>query len=362
MSRSLIVELRETGRRLLESLEWQPIADSPTVKSYTDWRLFSKALSLPDATPREESPGEGWRSLCSLPETVPRLLAPRESKLAAAHYARLASPPRLLRVEDGGAVRVSLCSPSGSSGWLSQHLVVEAPENVEAELLVYIPPHNGTSAVEVVLHRNSSLRLGLVSSSTGAVKATMLRARVEAGARLRTAVLARGGLQARVEEFYMLVEPGSSLDARSLSIARGEERADHIMDIVQDAGKSSATGVVEAVALDSALAVARGTATVTGKAKWSRSLFEANVLILGEKAKGYTAPMMVINTGDVEAASHHAAQHSIPGDVLYYLATRGLNREEARSLILRGLVDRVVERLETLREEAQKLAASIASL
>ena len=360
MNTGLTVELRETGKKLLESLEWQPVADSPTVKSYTDWRLFSKALSLPDATPREELPGNGWRSLCSLPETRPRLLAPGESKLAAAHYARLASPPRLLRLENSGALKVSLCRP-GSSGWLSQHLVVEVPERVETELLVYIPPHNGTSVVELVLHRNSKLVLGLVSDSAGAVKATMVRARVEDGSRLRTGVLARGGLQARIEEFYMLVGPGSSLDARSLSVARGEERADHIMDIVQDAERSSATGVVEAVALDSALAVARGTATVTGKAKWSRSLFEANALILGEKARGYTAPMMVINTGDVEAASHHAAQHSIPGDVLYYLATRGLSPEEARSLILRGLIDRVVERLEALREEARGLAARTAS-
>ena len=360
MSQSLVVELRETGRKLLETLEWQPIADSPTVKSYTDWRLFNKALSLPDAIPQEELPGDGWRSLCSLPATRPRLLAPEESKLVAAHYARLASPPRLLRLENGGAEKVSLCR--SSDGWLSQHLVVEVPENTEAELLVYVPPHNGTSAVEIVLHHGSRLRLGLVSDSARAVKATMVRARVEAGARLRTAVLAGGGLQARVEEFYMLVEPGSSLDARSLSIARGEERADHIMDIVQDAERSNATGVVEAVALDSALAVARGTATVTGKARLSRSLFEANTLILGENAKGYTAPMMVINTGDVEAASHHAAQHSIPGDVLYYLTTRGLSPEEARSLILRGLIDKVIERLETLREEAQKLAIHTASL
>jgi hypothetical protein len=36
--------------------EWQPIADSPTVKTYTDWRIFEKELQKGKATVEYEIP------------------------------------------------------------------------------------------------------------------------------------------------------------------------------------------------------------------------------------------------------------------------------------------------------------------
>ena len=344
--------LRRQALEALEKLPWQPIADSPTVKSYTDWRLFERALGAPVA--RLEEPPAGWRtgrSLCSLPEAEgPVLTSPSESRLLAAHYSRLSAAPRLLRLS-GGVEAVSLCAWS-SGAWASQHLVVETEPGTSSELLLLAPPGgHGTAVVEVVMGEASSLRLGVVARpGPGAAYALVLRSRVPRAARLYTAVLGRGAGQARIEELHLLTGEEASLDARSLSIARGEERVDHILDTVQDAPRSRAVARVDGVALDKALAVARGTATVRESARRSSSLFEANVLILGEEARGYTAPMMRIDTGDVEAATHHAAQHRIPAETLYYLATRGLGAGEAAQLILHGYLERLAEQLLEARE------------
>ncbi|MFN4046504.1 MAG: hypothetical protein ACK4H7_04105, partial [Acidilobaceae archaeon] len=48
---------RSTYARLVEELPYQHIADTPTVKHYTDWKVFDERLSLPHSTEVDGIPG-----------------------------------------------------------------------------------------------------------------------------------------------------------------------------------------------------------------------------------------------------------------------------------------------------------------
>jgi Fe-S cluster assembly scaffold protein SufB len=69
--------------------------------------------------------------------------------------------------------------------------------------------------------------------------------------------------------------------------------------------------------------------------------------------------MMRIETGDVNVASHRAAQYRLPGDQLFYLESRGLSPGEAVELLLRGRVDHLIG-LSGVPAEAAETARSLA--
>ena len=87
-------------------------------------------------------------------------------------------------------------------------------------------------------------------------------------------------------------------------------------------------------------------ASIAGEARKSRTSFNVEVLILGDEARGYTMPLLEIDTGDVEAASHHAAQYRVSRDQLFYMQSRGLDINEAVSLLMTERILSTVARLE----------------
>jgi len=364
----LLEEIREEARRAAEKLPWQPIADSPTVKSYTDWRFFEK-LAARGADGWRLPPGR-WDTVLGpcgssghrlVAEPLGQLVRPGDSRLAALHYAAL-SPAAVSYLENRGSrVEAALCAPTG--GWGSRHVVLRLSGG---ETLLYIPSGSGGSTVvEVHVEPGADAGLAVVTSGAPVAHGLVVAKLVGEGSRLRYASIALGsGGQTRVEDLNLVASPGGGVNARALAVGAGPARIDYIMDSVQDAERTVFEGAVEGVALGESLVVARGSARVKQRARRSRSVFEASVLMLGERSRGYTAPMMEIETGDVEEAVHHASQQRAPRTALFYLASRGLSTEEATSLILEGKLSALAEGFslvaERLLTEARRLMAQAA--
>jgi hypothetical protein len=362
-------ELREVAARNIAKLSWQEVADSPTAKFYTNWRAFEKLLAKGEGESLFSRPEGYWDAVLGPcgehdgePSMLSSLIKPLDNKLAAAHYANLRDDAfSLLRLESGGSA-VALCEPRGD-GWVSQHVVVEVPPKVRAELLLAdLRAAPGSTVIEVFLGKGSQLSLLLVSipKAEGPV-AHIVRKRLEEGASLNAGMLASGTFMHRVEDDAVLAGPGSKYGYRGVVVGRGREWIDYIVNTVQLGAKSRAEAKASGVALGESKVVARGVAKVAESARSAFSLFEAEVMILGERALGYTAPMMEIDTGDVEFATHRAANFREPEDTIFYMATRGLSPSEAVSLIVNSKIGLVVEQLkdERLRNVAARLASNL---
>jgi len=358
--------LRREALEALQRLDWQPIADSPTVKSYTDWRPFNRLL-VEGGEVGWERPSGDWDLVagpCGDPspppaELVARLARPAGSKLLAAHYSRLTGEAVAYAENTGEPLKIALCRPRG--GWGSRHLVLRLSGG---ETLVYIPPGPGSVVLEVYVDPGARARLALVTGPLRDPAMGLVAVKLAAeGSELRYGSLASSAQgQLRVEDVSILAGAGASLEAYSLAVGRESGRLDYILDTVQDAPATAARAALEGLAFDESLVAARGTARVTRRARKSRSSFDASVLMLGEASRGYTAPMMEIDTGDVEEASHHASQEKASRDALFYLASRGLSTREAVELITAGKLEKLASTLETLSGTLHALAADAAGM
>ncbi len=390
-----IAELRQEAEKAYRSMEWQPIGDSPTTKYYTDWHVFEKHVAV--AEPVEMAGGDGCKPrgdenvaligghirVTSLPQDVELythldagetsytsllggLVKPTESRHFALHYRFLTSAvvvvfPRGVEAK----LHLSLCTPYAKQpAWNSNHVVIVVEKGSKARLIVEDYSLNGFSGystvLEAYLEENSSLELfTLAPGAARAPSMNIQRFSLNKGSSLVSSLVGSGGLMHRVEGLALLRGEKAKLVHRGLVVGRREERADYIYDVAHFAPKTYSRPLLYGIALDSSTVVVRGNSRVSETAKWSDTVLEASVLILGDRARGYSAPMMEIDTGDVETAVHHAANYRIRGDQLFYLQSRGLTYEESSALLVRGISEKTIEHLQLLRDEAAKLSQRI---
>ncbi|ALL01876.1 Iron-sulfur cluster assembly protein SufD [Pyrodictium delaneyi] len=376
-------ELKRRARELLDKLPWQHIADSPTTKYYTDWKLFEKQLAEArqdeGRAPVQERQLEGYDAtigpctggtvgnglqvyrLEEAPSELAKIFASMlqvdETRLTAAHYAFL-EEAYVLEIREPGVYRVAVCRPQ--SAWGSSHLVVAVEPGVEAALLLdVLPAGGGSTAVELVVGENSGLELLTVARPPeGTAHALLERRLVLEGAWLRSATIALGSAMHRVEEKTLLAK-GASLVHRGAGVAVGSQRLDYIADTIHQGTRSRSSVRVYGFALDESMVAARGVASIRETAQGSSASFDVEVLILGQRARGYTMPLMEIDTGDVEHASHHAAQYRVSREQLFYMQSRGLSEAEALELLLAERLRTTAQHLEKLAEKSERIVEEI---
>ncbi|MGC9071253.1 MAG: SufB/SufD family protein [Acidilobus sp.] len=337
--------LRQRALEASKRTPWQRVADSPVTKYYTDWAAFEKAL-LGEGELTYERPSGDWDLVLGpcgaaynydIDET---LLDIRSSRLYAEHIARLEGAHIL---EAKGTTRIALCSPAGAS-WASQHLTVNVPPGEEADIVVYAPRRApGSTGVEVRVKEGARASLLVIGDpGPGAPTAYLLRRAVGVRASLSSLVMTSQSAMVRIDEQTTMAAL-SSLRHSSITLALSNARVDDVIDTVQEGRSSKADVWGFGVASDESLVSVRGTAVMLPNSEGSSSRFFVEALLIGRGARAYTMPMMRIETGNVEVASHRSAQYRLPLDELFYLETRGLTQEEATELIVLGRLQSLVE-------------------
>ena len=100
-------------------------------------------------------------------------------------------------------------------------------------------------------------------------------------------------------------------------------------------GKTTSNMNNYGVARDDSKIVFSGVSHITEGAKKSNAKQNAKIIVFDEKAQGVASPTLKIDENDVQA-SHGAVVGQLNSDHMFYLMTRGLTREDARTLITLG--------------------------
>ncbi|MGC9130939.1 MAG: SufD family Fe-S cluster assembly protein [Pyrobaculum sp.] len=351
---------RSLGAELVGKLPWQEVADSPTIRYYTDWSRFEGFKRLEEAS-RVELPVSGCEVVvyngvllgagrCGGVEVGIADDVFREvqinSKILALHAAALREPVFVrVRGSVGPLVVKLLASERGAH--VASHVVLDIDSAASGSVVIYVEAGEGmmhTAVVEGVA--GGGVEYVLVSRGVGPQY-------VHSTLSVRSALYARplvmGGVMNSVREEYVTGE-GASVEVVGLELGTGASRLDHVVSVINDAPRGRGYARLYAVAADKSFVTQRAVGRITKRGVGSDSAVEGVVYIAGEGAVANTQPIILVETGEVEGARHSAADAALDEEREYYLRARGVRRGDLPKLLIASLIDQY---LSSLSEQAR---------
>jgi Fe-S cluster assembly protein SufD len=297
---------------------------------------------------------------------------PDRDKFAALHAA-LFTGGTFLYVPENVSVDHPLISQfwsAGSGGAVLPHSLVIAGKGSRFQ---YVDEFLSADRQEVLLASGSSevfleegSEVGYVALQQWSERAWQFanqRFHLGRDARLRMVDVALGGRFARLRVEAMLEGPGSTADLRGVFFGAGEQGFD--FRTLQDhvAPHTTSDLLFKGALQDSARSVYVGVVRVETEARLSSSNQANRNLLLSEKARASSEPILEILNNDILRCSHGATVGPVDPEHLFYLESRGIPRPVAERMLVQGFLGEVLDRLPVaqVREAVeQELAARIA--
>ena len=358
-----MLPLREV-EKLIREIPYQRINDSPTVKRYTEWRLFESYLLMPESVYSENlpSPLRRIRPLIELRGRLDTNISKTESSLLSIKRLWNRSPNKLpevklealhsLRWFAGAELRVKpkaqvpsllVILSAGGRGYVGHHLKIDVGERTKATvvLLDYLGNEKGlkTFIVEGFLGEGSELTLYPVTiHKWGAPSFSVRTFILSNNSKLIIKAVTGGGVM--THEKYNIVLRGENSEALLISSAITKDgcRLDLITNMFHEAPETFSRVRVRGGVKGDSLLVHRGVSRVLNNAVESDTEIESRVTILGDSGKGYSIPMLELESGRVKNAKHSASVIKIDNLTEFYLMSRGLSRSDIIGLVMRGII------------------------
>lgn len=142
----------------------------------------------------------------------------------------------------------------------------------------------------------------------------------------------------------ILAEEGARGEVLSLAYASSGQHQDTGAKMTHLAPNTSSRIISKSISKDGGRCSYRGLVRVTPQAKNSSVFVTCDAMILDERSRSDTYPVMQIDQKDTEV-QHEATVEKIGEEKLYYLSTRGLDQTNAESLLVNGFIEPIVKEI-----------------
>jgi Fe-S cluster assembly protein SufD len=219
--------------------------------------------------------------------------------------------------------RVIIEAAPGSSATIIEHHVTQGERT---------PLTN--SDTHIALKRDAQLEhYRVYATDAGATHFDSLNLRQDRGSRCKQFTIALGGGLVRTTLEAHLNEPGASLDSCSLLVGHENRHVDCVNIVTHGAPDTRSNQTARAIAGDASRVIFNSKVIVDAGAVRSQSQQSARGLLLSPTAEIDTRPQLEIHADEVKCA-HGATTGRLDPDMLFYMLSRGLDRETAQSLLV----------------------------
>ena len=267
---------------------------------------------------------------------------------ASRHDGVLIHVPRGVRVADPIRIEVSLERSGAAANWRT---LVVLEEGAEAEVWEHWSSPDDevdallNSVVELSVGQSATLRyVNTQDISESAWIFATQRAQVERDGHLDWAALGFGSARGKVRMETKLAGQGSEARVTGGYAGGPGQHLDYDTTQEHAAPNTNSDLAFRGVLAAGATAVWRGMIRVDPGAQQTDAFQESRNLLLSTEAHADAIPGLEIEADDVRC-THAAAVAQIDRDQLFYLTSRGLDPAEAKSLIIEGFLESLVERL-----------------
>ena len=170
---------------------------------------------------------------------------------------------------------------------------------------------------------------------------------------------ALGGRIARHDALAVLSDEGAECTLNGFYLAGGSQLVDNHTDIDHARPHGTSHELYKGILAGRARGVFNGRIRVRPDAQKTDAKQTNKALLLSDEAQINTKPQLEIFANDVKC-THGATVGQLSQDALFYLRTRGIGLDDARSLLVRAFATDVTSRigLEPVRAELDRLIAS----
>lgn len=334
----------EGGKHLERTFSFDP-ADFPEPDSHQElWRF----AALPRLRPLFAGPAPTGTVDYSFSDDAPVSIVPMtDPRVDCVHtpfdrisaVARQKASEALLVEVEGERSEPLTVAVKGSGALAYGHLVVVAKPHSTATVIL---DHagSGTFAANVELDVGDGAALTVVSIQEwddDAVHVAAHSARLGRDAKLRHINVTFGGNAVRISPLVSFAAPGGDAELLGLFFADAGQHIDNRLLVDHTAPHCrSRVNYRGALQGEKARTVWVGDVVIRPQAVGTDT-YEANRnLILTDGARADSVPNLEILTGEVIGAGHASATGRLDDEQLFYLQARGIDREQARRLIVRG--------------------------
>jgi Fe-S cluster assembly protein SufB len=156
-----------------------------------------------------------------------------------------------------------------------------------------------------------------------------------------------GSFGSKISMLYpmsILKGPRAKSEFTGITFASTGQILDTGCKVVHAAPYTSSTVNSKSISKDGGQAFYRGLLEVQKGAYGSKASISCESLMLDNKSRTDTLPIMVLKNDDIDIG-HEAKIGRISDDAIFYLMSRGINEEEAKAMIVRGFVEPIAKEL-----------------
>ncbi len=256
--------------------------------------------------------------------------------------------PRGVRLEH--PIRLSRWISRGGTATFTRILVVaEANSQVSFVDEMLSPDFDeitlANTVVELFSHAGAQIQyVSLQCMGRGGFHLANQRTLAQRDSTLDTLNVALGGSVGRVDLNARLLGPGANSDMLGLYFGDEDQHFDFNTSQDHVAPNAHSDLLYKGALDDAARGVFRGIIRVHKGAQRTDAYQTNRNLILSERAIATSLPNLEIEADDVRC-SHGATVGQLDAEALFYLMSRGLNREQAERLVVMGFLGEVLDRL-----------------
>jgi Fe-S cluster assembly protein SufD len=229
----------------------------------------------------------------------------------------------------------------GRDGAQAAHprVIIEAGPGASA---IIIEHHLSEGDITPLNNSNTHIELGkdaqlehyrVYATGAGATHLDSLDIHQSQDSRCRQFTIALGGGLVRSSLEARLNQPGASLDSYSLLVGHQDRHVDCVNIVTHAAPNTRSRQTARAIAGDVSRVIFNSKVIVNAGANDADSKQSCRGLLLSPNAEIDTRPQLEIHADAVKCA-HGATTGRLDPDMLFYLLSRGLDRETAQSLLV----------------------------
>jgi Fe-S cluster assembly protein SufD len=227
------------------------------------------------------------------------------------------------RANEAAHPRIIIDAAPGSSATIIEHHIAHGD----------IAPLNNSNT-HISLARDARLEhYRVYATGAGASHIDSLDIHQAHGSHCKQFTIALGGGLVRSSLEAHLNAPGASLDSYSLLVGHADRHVDCVNIVTHAAPDTRSRQTARAIASDVSRVIFNSKVIVNAGAVHSDSQQSSRGLLLSPSAEIDTRPQLEIHADEVKCA-HGATTGRLDPDMLFYLLSRGLDRETAQSLLV----------------------------